>query len=128
MQESHLFEYAVIRVVPKVEREEFLNIGVILFCARQKFLHTMFTVDKERLAVFSPSLDIPELEQHLEAFARIASGHELGGAIGRLELASRFRWLTATRSTILQSSKVHPGFCSDPQAALQRLHTQLVEI
>jgi hypothetical protein len=126
MQENHLFEYAVIRVVPKVEREEFLNVGVILYCARQKFLQTIFTLDATRLQAFSPSLDIPELEQHLHAFGQIALGKEEGGPIGRLDMASRFRWLTASRSTILQASKVHPGFCADPLAALTRLHALLV--
>jgi hypothetical protein len=126
MQENHLFEYAVIRVVPRVEREEFLNVGVILYCAKQKFLQTLFTLDHKRLSVFSPFLDIPELEQHLRAFEQIASGDEAGGPIGQLDIASRFRWLTASRSTIVQASKVHPGFCSDPSAALKRLHALLV--
>jgi hypothetical protein len=126
MQENHLFEYAVIRVVPKVEREEFLNVGVILYCARQKFLRTLFTLDHIRVTIFSPSLDLPELEQHLRAFGQIALGEEEGGPIGKLDMASRFRWLTASRSTIVQASKVHPGFCSDPAAALSRLHATLV--
>jgi hypothetical protein len=126
MQENHLFEYAVIRVVPRVEREEFLNVGVILYCAKQKFLQTVYTLDKERLTAFSPSLDLPELEQHLRAFEQIALGKEEGGPIGQLDIASRFRWLTASRSTIVQASKVHPGFCSDPPAALKRLHALLV--
>src|SRR5882757_4080518 len=126
MHENHLFEYAVIRVVPKVEREEFLNVGVVLYCAGQKFLQTMYTVDEQRLSIFSPTLDLPELEKHLRAFGQIALGLEEGGPIGKLDIASRFRWLTASRSTIVQSSKVHPGFCSDPLAALKRLHELLV--
>ena len=126
MQENHLFEYAVIRVVPKVEREEFLNVGVILYCARQKFLQTIFTLDATRLQAFSPSLDLPELELHLRAFSQIALGKEEGGPIGQLDMASRFRWLTASRSTVLQASKVHPGFCADPLVALTRLHALLV--
>lgn len=126
MQENHLFEYAVIRVVPKVEREEFLNVGVILYCPRQKFLQTMFTLDEQRLLAFSPKLDIREVEEHLRAFELISLGGPDAGPIGRLDTASRFRWLTATRSTIVQTSKVHPGFCADPPAALMKLYTRLV--
>ena len=126
MQEKHLFEYAVIRVVPRVEREEFLNIGVILYSSRLKYLQLMYTLDPEKLAAFYPKLDIAELAEHLKAFEAITKGSKDGGPIAQLDLANRFRWLTATRSTILQSSKVHPGFCTDPAAALQRLHATLV--
>jgi hypothetical protein len=126
MPDNHLFEYAVLRVVPRVEREEFLNIGIILYCPRQKFLETIFTLDGSKLNALFPGIDIPELQEHLEAFRHIALGNAEGGPIGALDIASRFRWLTATRSTILQTSKVHPGFCSDPAAAIKRLHQQLV--
>lgn len=136
MSEKILFEYAVIRVVPKVEREEFLNVGVILYCPKLKYLQLTYTLNIDRLNAFSPSqpnqaastghLDIGELEEHLRAFEAITLGDKTAGPIARLDIASRFRWLTATRSTILQSSKVHPGFCSDPAAALTRLHATLV--
>ena len=126
MQEKHLYEYAVIRVVPRVEREEFLNTGVILYCPRQKYLQLIYTLDTDRLLAFYPKLDIAELEEHLRAFETITLGHKEGGPIAHLDIASRFRWLTATRSTILQTSKVHPGFCGDPAAALHRLHAALV--
>lgn len=126
MSEKILFEYAVIRVVPKVEREEFLNVGVILYSPKLKYLQLIYTLDIDRLKTFSSSLDIGELEEHLRAFEAITLGDKAAGPIARLDIASRFRWLTATRSTILQSSKVHPGFCSDPAAALTRLHATLV--
>jgi hypothetical protein len=126
MQENHLFEYAVVRVVPRVEREEFLNVGVILYCAKQKFLQTAFTLDGEKLRAFSPELDIVELMEHLLSFEQVARGGPEAGPIGQLDIASRFRWLTATRSTVLQTSKVHPGFCVNPAAALEKLHAQLV--
>ena len=126
MQDSHLFEYAVLRVVPRVEREEFLNVGVILYCPKQKFLQTIFTLDEPRLKALFPGVDIEEVREHLEAFRRIALGLPDSGPIGTLDIASRFRWLTATRSTIIQTSKTHPGFCGDPAGALQRLHQQLV--
>src|ERR1700761_2651285 len=126
MQEKHLFEYAVIRVVPRVDREEFLNVGVVLYCPKQKYLELIYTLDPGRLRAFAPDLDIEELEGHLRAFAEVVRGSETGGPIGRLDAASRFRWLTAQRSTILQTSRVHPGFCGEPAAALKRLHANLV--
>lgn len=126
MHGNHLFEYAVLRVVPRVEREEFLNVGIILYCPKQQFLQVVFTVDENRLCALFRGVDIPELRDHLEAFRLIAQGDQEGGPIAALDIASRFRWLTATRSTVLQTSKVHPGFCSDPAGALQRLHSQLV--
>ena len=126
MPEKHLFEYAVIRVVPRVEREEFLNAGIILYCSSQVFLQTKYQVNAPRLNAISPDLDITELEERLEAFNRICKGKSEGGTIGQLPVASRFRWLTATRSTIVQTSKVHPGLCASPQETLERLFTQLV--
>ncbi len=126
MQEKHVFEYAVIRVVPRVEREEFLNVGIVLYCPKQKFLQALLNLDEERLCVFSAGTDIGELKEHLNAFERICVGGTQTGPIGKLDIASRFRWLTATRSTIVQASKVHPGLCIDAQETLIRLHTQLV--
>jgi len=126
MQENHLFEYAVIRVVPRVEREEFLNVGVILYCRKHAFLQTLFTLNEERLCVFCKDIDLEELKKHLAALAQIASGATDAGPIAKLDIASRFRWLTATRSTVVQASKVHPGLCTDPLLALERLHAQLV--
>ena len=126
MQQTHLFEYAVVRIVPKVEREEFLNVGVILYCAKQKFLQTLYTLNEERLQIFCAGIDMQELMQNLQAFERICVGGSAAGAIGMLDIAARFRWLTATRSTILQTSKVHPGFCINPHETLDRLYAQLV--
>jgi hypothetical protein len=126
MQDRYLFEYAVIRVVPRVEREEFINVGVILYCAKQKFLKSIFALNEARLSAFSASLDIPELVLNINAVGLICSGGKTGGPIGQLDLPSRFRWLTATRSTVLQASKVHPGFCQDPEAMLVRLLDELV--
>jgi hypothetical protein len=126
MPEKHLFEYAVIRVVPRVEREEFLNVGVIVYCASQGFLQTRCTLNEERLRAFSGDLDMQELHERLGAFDRICGGRQAGGTIGQLPIASRFRWLTATRSTIVQTSPVHPGLCTDARETLERLYTQLV--
>jgi hypothetical protein len=126
MQDKHLFEYAVIRVVPRVEREEFMNVGVVLLCSKQKFLKMLYHLDKNRLMAFSKDLDIDALEENLLSFQRIAVGGKEAGPIGELDAASRFRWLTATRSTVVQTSKVHPGFCLDGEDSLSKLYNQLV--
>jgi hypothetical protein len=126
MQEKHLFEYAVIRVVPRVEREEFINAGVILFCAKKKFLECRYLVDEVKIRALCKELDLEQLSVNLQALTRICSGGKDSGVIGQLDAASRFRWLTATRSTVVQCSKVHPGFCDDPLEALERLKETLV--
>ena len=126
MQEKQLFEYAVIRVVPKVEREEFLNVGVILYCRQTKFLQCLYKLDEEKIKAFCADADIAEINEHLHSFERICSGSNGSGPIGRLDIASRFRWLTATRSTVVQSSKVHPGLSNNSEETLQRLFSQLV--
>jgi len=126
MPDKHLFEYAVIRVVPCVEREEFLNVGVILYCSAQGFLQTRFALNEGRLRAFSGALDVDELETRLHAFERICAGRREGGPIGQLTISARFRWLTATRSTVVQTSAVHPGLCADAGQTLERLFEQLV--
>jgi len=126
MQENHIYEYAVIRFVPQVEREEFLNIGVILYCSKKRFLEAAFTLDEKRLKLFFGTFDIQEVENNLRAFEKICLGGKNGGPIGLLPIGDRFRWLTATRSTIIQCSKVHPGFCNEPGKTLLKLHRQLV--
>jgi hypothetical protein len=126
MQGKHLFEYAVIRVVPRVEREEFLNVGVILYSKDRQFLECRYTLQKKRLESLCNGLDCDEVEEHLKAFDWICSGDPRGGAIAKMDMASRFRWLTATRSTIVQTSNVHPGFSEDPKETLEKLHLELV--
>ena len=127
MPEMHLFEYAVIRVMPRVEREEFLNVGVIIYCRAQGFLQTVFELNEERLCAFSGQVDLQELEDRLRTFERICAGRKEGGTIGQLSIAERFRWLTSTRSTVVQTSPVHPGLCIDAQETLTRLFVQLVQ-
>jgi len=126
MQEDNLFEYAVIRVVPAVEREEFLNVGAVLFCANQKFLKMAYNLDEKRLLALNPTIDIPEIKEYLTAFDQVCKGGGDGGGIGSLPMAERFRWLTAVRSTVVQTSKVHPGFCKDAGEMLDRLFVQMV--
>jgi hypothetical protein len=126
MHEQHLFEYAVIRIVPRVEREEFINVGVILFCQSRGFLQAVHHIDIERLKAFSPKADHVEIIGYLDAIGKICEGSQPGGAIATLGRASRFRWLTATRSSVIQCSKVHPGFCADPAVTLEKLLAELV--
>ncbi len=126
MSERTLFEYAVIRYVPRVEREEFLNVGVILFCQKQKFLDAKIYLDKQRILSFFPSADLDELSNYLHAFVSISSGSRSGGPIASLDQASRFRWLTAARSTIVQTSRVHPGLCETASETLLSLFNEQV--
>jgi hypothetical protein len=126
MQGKHLFEYAVIRVVPKVEREEFLNVGVILFCKGQNFLQAKCDLDEKRMLAFSPETDLEDIRKSLHAFCEISKGSDKSGSIGKLDQASRFRWLTAARSTVVQTSKVHPGFCTDAAEMLEKLFEEQV--
>jgi hypothetical protein len=127
MQQSHLYEYAVIRVVPRVEREEFLNAGIVLYCASQKYLKMHFEVNVHRIHNFCDKVDIDEVNKYLLAFEEICKGGLPAGPIGKLGIAERFRWLTATRSTIIQTSKVHPGFCKNPDETLSLLFHKLVK-
>ncbi len=126
MQENYLYEYAVVHIVPRVEREEFLNIGVILYCPKKGFLKVRYQLDEARLKAFSCNLEVTELEEYLRTLERICMGGKNAGPIGMLPIASRFRWLTATRSTIIQTSKIHPGFCIEPDETLDRLYGLLV--
>ena len=126
MQENHLFEYSIIRIVPRVEREEFLNVVVIIYCKSQKFLKTVFSLNEPRLLSLYPDIDINEIRLHLNAFQQISNGNAEAGPIASLDLASRFRWLTAKRSTVLQTSPVHPGLCKNAEETLMQLHEKLV--
>ncbi|MEO6819785.1 MAG: DUF3037 domain-containing protein [Ginsengibacter sp.] len=127
MQEKYLFEYAIVRVVPLVEREEFLNVGVVLYCAKEKFLKLRFAIDESRLFSFCNECDIPEILDYLNAFSLICDGNKSAGVIAKLPTAERFRWLTAKRSTIVQTSGVHPGLCNNAQQTLDRLFDQMVK-
>lgn len=126
MPEQHVFEYAVIRVVPKVERGEFLNAGVIVFCKRTKFLAMRYKVDAPRLQAFASDIDVEEIAQYLAAWDVICKGSAAAGEFAQRDTAERFRWLTAAKSTILQCSKVHPGRCSDPEFVLGDLFGKYV--
>lgn len=116
-----LFDYAVIRVVPRVEREEFINAGVILSCPAQKFLAARIHLDAERLKAFAPTIDAEEIQIYLDTFRRICAGDASAGQIGRLPERERFYWLTAQRSTVIQCSPVHTGFTGDAARTLEHL-------
>ena len=120
------FEYAVVRVVPRVEREEFVNAGVILFCLEHDFLEARIELDRERVRALFPGLDLSLLEDHLAALARVAAGGEGSGPIGRLSARERFHWLVAPRSTVIQVGPVHSGVCREPARMLEHLVERMV--
>jgi Protein of unknown function (DUF3037) len=120
------YDYAVIRVVPRVEREEFMNVGVIVSCPAKDFLEARIELDETRLATFSANLDIQTLRTHLASIPRICAGGPDAGPIGQLTLRERFHWLVAPRSTIIQTSRVHTGRCTDPEPLSDRLLEKLV--
>jgi len=126
MQGKHLFEYAVIRVLPKVEREEFINVGIILFSKRARYIGMKYHLDVERLRLFSTELDIDLLEETLKSFEKICIGHKDGGIIAEMDVPERFRWLTAVRSSCIQTSRPHPGFAKNLKEEVEKLFRELV--
>ncbi|MEK7214344.1 MAG: DUF3037 domain-containing protein [Chloroflexota bacterium] len=120
------FDYALIRVVPHVEREEFINVGVIVFCRVLRYLGIRVNPDDGRLPVLAPDAAPPEVRAHLAVFTRIAEGDAAGGPIALLPIAERFHWLVSPRSTVLQTSPVHSGLTSDPARELERLFARMV--
>lgn len=126
MPAKDLFEYAVIRIVPRVEREEFVNAGVILYCAKQRFLQARCQLDEVRIRALCPMADLTLTAENLESLCRISRGEKGAGPIAALDLPSRFRWLTAMRSTVVQTSRPHPGLCGDAAQKLDELFEALV--
>jgi DUF3037 family protein len=122
------FDYATLRVVPRVEREEFVNAGVIVFCLEQDFLGARVHVEESRLKALWPELDIDLARQHLEAFPKICAGDPAAGPIARLTRRERFHWLVAPRSTIIQVSPVHSGLCESPEQSLEQLFRRLLSV
>jgi hypothetical protein len=121
------FQYAAIRVVPRVERGELVNAGVVLFCRPRQFLGARTHLDERLLAALSPKCDPADVRPHLENIERIAGGDPAGGPIAQLPPSERFHWLVAPSSTIVQAGPVHTGLTDDPQGELARLFSQLVE-
>ena len=126
MHGKHLYEYAVIRVLPAVHREEFLNAGILLFCKSADLIKVHIALNEEKLRCLSAEVDAEQVRLNLNAFERIALGSADGGPIARLDAPSRFRWLTAVRSSAIQTSRPHPGYCDDLDGTAQRLFAELV--
>jgi hypothetical protein len=122
------FDYAIIRVVPRVEREEFINAGVILFCRTARFLGARISLDRTRLSALAPTCDPDEVERHLSLIPLICEGDPAGGPPAGWALPERFHWLTAPRSTVVQVGPVHSGVTADPQRSLDHLFGTMVEL
>ena len=120
------YDYAIIRIVPYVERGECINIGIILFCRTRRFLGALLHLDQQRLGVLAPQLDFSAVQQQLEHLLLVCYGKEGSGPIGLLPQSERFHWLVAPRSTIVQTSPTHSGTCNDPESTLQDLLKKLV--
>lgn len=126
MPAHNSFDYAIIRVVPRVEREEFINAGVILYCLTRRFLDARVELDERRLLALAPDADVELLRSHLEAIPRLCAGGKAAGPIGQLPQKERFHWLVAPRSTMLQTGPVHSGLCEEPGKALEHLMERMV--
>jgi hypothetical protein len=122
------FDYAIVRVVPRVERGEFVNAGVVLFCRTHRFLGARIELDQRRLLALAPGIDLDEIRQHLDSIPLVCAGGPQAGPIGLLPQAERFHWLVAPRSAMIQTSPVHVGLCADPRAALDRLLAKMVRL
>ena len=127
MQEDTIYEYAVIRLVPKVEREEFFNIGLIMFSKREKFIQVEFYLCPDKFKLIKSKLDYDDVIKNLESFKKIAEGKQEGGPIAILDIPDRFRWLTAVRSAVVQTSRPHPGKSKDLQKTFGKLFVELVK-
>jgi len=127
MQEDKIYEYAVIRLVPKVEREEFFNIGLVMFSKKEKFIKVKFYLCPDKFRLMRSKLDYDDIIQNLESFQKIANGEKDGGPIAQLEIPERFRWLTAVRSSVVQTSRPHPGKSKDLEKTFGKLFEELVK-
>jgi len=126
VRDHYPYDYAVFRVVPRVEREEFVNVGVIVSCPARGFLEARIELNEQRLAAMDSTLDLESIRAHLLTIPAICAGGAQAGPIGQLSQRERFHWLVAPRSTIIQSSPVHTGYCKDPADVLERLLNTMV--
>jgi hypothetical protein len=122
------FDYAIVRVVPRVDREEFVNAGVILYCRARDYLAARIGLDPHRLRALHPHVDVDAVMGHLDSLTRVAAGDSTAGPIAKLPSAERFHWLVAPRSAVLQVSPVHSGLCQDPAAAMEHLLDRVVRV
>ncbi len=126
MQEDKIYEYAVVRLVPKVEREEFFNIGLVMFSKKERYIRAGFFLCPDKFRLMHNKLNFEEVQQILENFRNIAAGKKDGGPIAQLDIPERFRWLTAVRSAVIQTSRPHPGKTDDLDRTFERLFDELV--
>lgn len=126
MPERDSFEYAIVRIVPRVDREEFINAGAILYCRARRFLGARVALRHERLVALAPHPDLVAIRAELDFIVQVCAGDLAAGPIGALSQAERFRWLTSPRDTVVQMSPVHPGLCVDPQQTLDELFSKMV--
>ncbi|WP_027384389.1 DUF3037 domain-containing protein [Epilithonimonas caeni] len=126
MQEQKLYEYAVIRLVPRPEREEFFNVGLIMFSKKEKFIKVRIHLCEDKFRLMHSKTEYEEVQKHLESFEKIAKGERSAGSIAQLEIPERFRWLTAVKSSIIQTSRPHPGSSQDLEKTFERLFEELV--
>jgi len=126
MPEVSAYDYAIIRIVPYVERGECMNAGVILFCPTRGFLDALIHLDRQRLAALAPQLDYDSIRGHLDAIPLICRGSTEAGGFSNMSQSERFQWVVSPRSTIIQTSPIHPGLCTDPQATLEHLLKTMV--
>ena len=126
MRDQFSYDYAIVRVVPKVDREEFVNVGVIVSCPARNFLEARIEINEQRLTALDPNLDVESARAHLASIPAICAGGKQAGPIGELTQRQRFDWLIAPRSTIIQTSAAHSGTCDDPSAALEHLLETMV--
>lgn len=128
MRARSSFSYAVLRVVPRVEREEFVNAGVVLHCPERRFLGARIELDEERLLRMAPGFDVAGARRHLEVIQELCAGRSSAGPLAALPVSERFHWVVAPRSTIVQTSAVHAGLTEDPEATLQHLLVTMVRL
>ncbi len=126
MPESHLYEYAVLRYLPRVEREEFINVGLVMMCKRQRWMRAAVNVDSRRMAVFDNALCHDGLKRQLDGMLSVAQGMPGAGPVARFPVEERFRWLTAVKSACIQTSRPHPGKTADLDGTFDRLFAELV--
>lgn len=126
MQEDKLYEYAVIRFVPKIEREEFFNIGLVLFSKKEKYIRIKFNICPHKFEFMQNKIDLEDIQKNMESFEKVANGAKDGGEIAKLEIPERFRWLTAVRSSVVQTSRPHPGKTKNLDGTFERLFEELV--
>lgn len=126
MHEQHLYDYAVIRVVPRVEREEFINVGLMLYCKRQKYLRIQYQIPTAKISLFCSEFDLDQLKVNLDSFVAICEGKKEAGPIAQFEKDERFRWLTAIKSSSIQTSRPHSGFSTDLDKTFEKLYLELI--